>query len=101
MWGALHDLTTNSCIPFDENTTDVPGVRYIEVAGDASQGSHGLLLFDLAAKIGNITNETNDGVVTKSSALRQVEGHQHLQDWPVDHAGEIGWSHDSPLPILK
>jgi triacylglycerol lipase len=98
---ALRDLTTKGGIHFDETTGDVDGVRYIEVAGDASQGSHGLLLFDLAAKIGNITNETNDGVVTKSSALRQVEGHEHLDDWPLDHAGEIGWSHDSPLPIIE
>jgi triacylglycerol lipase len=34
----------------------------------------------------------NDGVVTRSSALR--EGHEHLDDWPVDHAGLIGWSLD-------
>jgi triacylglycerol lipase len=98
---ALHDLTTKGGIHFDETTGDVDGVRYIEVAGDASQGSHGLLLFDLAERIGNIAQEINDGVVTKSSALRQVQGHEHLDDWPVDHAGEIGWSHDSPLPIIE
>ncbi len=97
---ALSDLTTKAGIPFDESTGDVAGVSYIEVAGDASQDGDGLLLFDLAAEIGNITKETtNDGVVTKSSALRQVKGHQHLANWPVDHAGEIGWSKGSPVPI--
>src|SRR6185312_12706833 len=90
--GAFNDLTTTRCIPFDESTEDVEGVRYIEVAGAPSKGGNELILFDLAAKIGNITNEVNDGVVTKSSALRQVPNHEHLEDWPVDHLGEIGWS---------
>lgn len=95
--GALHDLTTNACSQFDSNTKDVGTVRYIEVAGDASKGSHELFLFHLAAVIGRINRESNDGVVTRSSALR--DGHQHLDDWPVDHAGEIGWSFDSPVPV--
>ncbi|HKV92057.1 MAG TPA: hypothetical protein VJW20_05875 [Candidatus Angelobacter sp.] len=90
--GAFSDLTTTKCIPFDESTEDVDGVRYIEVAGDPSKGGDELILFDLAAKIGRITNEVNDGVVTKSSALRLVPDHVHLEDWPVDHLGEIGWS---------
>jgi len=29
-------------------------------------------------------------VVTVNSALRP--NHRHLDIWPVDHAGEIGWS---------
>jgi triacylglycerol lipase len=90
--GAFRDLTTRKCIAFDDSTGDAPGVRYIEVAGDASKASNELGLFDLAAKIGRITNQTNDGVVTRNSALRQVQGHEHLEDWPVDHLGEIGWS---------
>jgi triacylglycerol lipase len=36
--GALHDLTTAFGSNFDQTTPDVPGVRYIEVAGDASRG---------------------------------------------------------------
>jgi triacylglycerol lipase len=96
--GALHDLTTEIGIHFDETTPDVAGIRYIEVAGDASKGGHELFLFQFASVIGKINREVNDGVVTKSSALRA--GHQHLEDWPVDHAGEVGWSFDSPLPIV-
>jgi len=95
--GALQNLTTGWCIPFDETTPDVDGVRYIEVAGDASRGGHVLFLFQLAAEIGSLKGEVNDGVVTKSSALR--DGSEHLDDWPVDHAGEIGWSLASPVPI--
>jgi triacylglycerol lipase len=97
--GALHDLTTDVCTHFDDSTPDVDGVRYIEVAGDASKGGHELFLFQLAAVIGKITGEVNDGVVTKRSALRKGEGHKHLDDWPVDHAGEVGWSLDSPAPV--
>src|SRR5437588_7521937 len=87
--GAIPELTTDFCTKFDNKTADRPAVRYIEVAGDASKGNE-LLLFDLAAAIGQIEGEVNDGVVTRKSALRK--DHQHLEDWPVDHAGEIGWS---------
>jgi triacylglycerol lipase len=96
--GGLDDLTTKACIQFDETTPDADGVTYIEVAGDASQGGQELFLFHLAAAIGRLSDEVNDGVVTRSSALRN--GHKHLDDWPVDHAGEIGWSVATPLPIL-
>lgn len=88
--GAIQDLTTSSCSAFDAATPDVAGIRYINVAGDASKGSNELLLFSYAATVGNITHEINDGVVTRASALRAEN--EHLPDWPVDHAGEIGWS---------
>jgi triacylglycerol lipase len=90
--GAFRDLTTSRCIAFDDSTRDAPGVRYMEVAGDASRAGSELILFDLAAKIGKITNQISDGVVTRNSALRRMQGHEHLEDWPVDHLGEIGWS---------
>lgn len=96
---ALHDLTTAVCSTFDDSTPDASSVRYINVAGDASKGSNELLLFELAAAIGNITGETNDGVVTKKSALRAKN--QHLDDWPVDHAGEIGWSTALVMPFRR
>jgi len=92
---ALRDLRTDVGRHFDDTTPDMPGVRYINVAGDASRGGNELLLFQLAAAIGRLRNEVNDGVVTRTSALR--DGHEHLPDWPVDHAGEIGWSFDSAL----
>jgi len=95
--GALRDLTTAVGRHFDESTRDMPGVRYVEVAGDASRGGPELFLFQLAAVIGQLEGDVNDGVVTKTSALRA--GHEHLADWPVDHAGEVGWSLDTPLPI--
>jgi triacylglycerol lipase len=101
--GGLHDLTTAAAATFNKTTGDVPGPRYVAVAGNAALGAHELLLFRVAAVIGRQTNDVNDGVVTKRSALR--EGYAHLDDWPVDHAGEIGWtlplvSADLPIPLL-
>ena len=86
----LQNLTTDSVRRFNEDTPDVAGIRYIDVAGDASQGGHELLLFQVAERVGHLTNQPNDGVVTRRSALR--EGYEHLADWPVDHAGEVGWT---------
>jgi hypothetical protein len=94
--GALHDLTTASCAHFNETTVESSAIRRIAVAGDASKGGHELILFQLAALIGQLTGEVNDGVVTASSALR--EGYEHLDPWPADHAGAIGWSLHSIFP---
>ena len=94
---ALAYLTTEAAARFDRETPDVPGVRYIEVAGDAVKAGKGLFVFQLAAAIGGIKSEVNDGVVTRASALRDGTGHEHLDDWPVDHAGAIGWSFPSLL----
>ena len=97
---ALHDLTIEASIPRDANTADQNGVRYIEVAGDAQKADSESFLFRMAAEIGKLTpGVVNDGVVTESSALRNKPEHQHLENWPVDHAGEIGWSNASAIPI--
>lgn len=97
---ALLDLTTDVSKLRDANTPDQDGVRYIEVAGDGSKAGSELLLFQMAAEIGKLSpGVINDGVVTESSALRDKPSHQHLENWPVDHAGEIGWSTASFAPI--
>jgi triacylglycerol lipase len=96
---ALKDLTTPVCSAFDDATPDVSSVRYINVAGVVANGGSELLLFQLASAIGSITGEPNDGVVTKKSALRP--NNQHLDDWPVDHAGEIGWSKALLIPFQR
>ena len=72
--GGLHDLTTAFGQHFDATTPDVPGVRYIEVAGDASRGGHELFLFQLAEVVGRIEGDVNDGVVTRKSALIDRRG---------------------------
>lgn len=95
--GAISDLTTNRSIPRDKTTVDQNGVRYIEIAGDASKAGNELLLFRTSAELGQLTHDVNDGMVTKTSALRKRPSQQ--PDWPVDHAGEVGWSLGSPVPI--
>jgi triacylglycerol lipase len=87
---AIKNLTTAFCKDFNKRTPDVRGVRYINVAGDASRAESELPFFKLAARLGGMAGKTNDGVVTRESALR--DNNEHLDDWPVDHLGEIGWS---------
>ena len=93
--GALHCLTTGYAATF--NPPDAPNVKYFEIAGDAALGGHELLFYELAQDVLRVTHQVNDGVVTKDSALRA--GHNHLQDWPVDHPGEIGWTLDTLVPV--
>ena len=96
---AIPDLTTAAASRFDISTPYLSGTRYIHVAGDALQGGHTLLLFKLAQAIGRIPgNVINDGVVTQASALFHEQGHENLADWPVDHAGLIGWSVKALIP---
>jgi triacylglycerol lipase len=95
---ALQDLTTAACAQFNETTVESSAIRRIAIAGDASQGGHELMLFQIAAQIGHLTGEINDGVVTEGSALRQ--GYEHPPLWPADHAAEVGWSVDSVLHPL-
>jgi triacylglycerol lipase len=95
--GALHDLTTGVGRNFDKVAPDMEGVTYVHIAGDASRGGPELFFFQLAAAISTMKGEINDGVVTRSSALRLTGGEPPknvtiLPDWPGDHASEIGWT---------
>lgn len=95
--GAFNDLTTASTA--HNAMPDVTGVRYIDIAGDASLGDPTtLVLFGFAGIIRGLTHEVNDGMVVRSSALHA--GHEHLDDWPTDHIGEVGWYLNSFTPSL-
>jgi triacylglycerol lipase len=96
--GALGDLTTNAAKTFNHNTQDVDGVHYLNIAGNAALGTKSFF-YALGTEIAKLGYGINDGVVPRSSAL--YTGHTHLPDWPVDHAGEIGWSTDILFPILN
>ena len=87
----LHDLTTARVTSFNQTTAFVHGPRYIAIAGNAALGGHELLLFQLASVVGGQTHQITDGVVTRASAL-PAEYEQPFPDWPVDHAGEVGWT---------
>ncbi|HKD80919.1 MAG TPA: hypothetical protein VKH81_14575 [Candidatus Angelobacter sp.] len=96
---AIQDLTSDFCRDFNSKTPDIKTIEYINIAGDASLANNQFVFFELAALIRERTGKINDGMVTKASALR--EGERHLDDWPVDHIGEIGWSLGSPVPIAQ
>ncbi|MCX7097810.1 MAG: hypothetical protein NTV43_07905 [Methylococcales bacterium] len=100
-FGALYEMGTEAGCHFDDTTPDVEGVRYIEVAGDAAKGGNAQMLFKLSAAISKLSHEVNDGVVTRRSALCERPGHQHLDDWPIDHAGQVGWDLDSIRPFMS
>lgn len=85
---ALTDLTTKQATAFNAQRPDVASVRYMNIAGVASDSDQQILL-RLAARIGALAGP-NDGVVLRSSAL--YHKHTHLPDWPIDHFGEIGWA---------
>jgi triacylglycerol lipase len=92
----LHDLTTARVAEFNRKTAKVAGPRYIAIAGNAALGAHELLLFQLASVVGQQTGQVTDGVVTRASAL-PAGYEQPFDDWPVDHAGEVGWT----LPLVS
>jgi triacylglycerol lipase len=94
---ALHDLTTASAKAFDQATPDVPGVRYLHVAGDTSlPDAQCSAAFRAIQELFRVPRP-NDGVVTVDSATRGGTRHADLI-LPADHAGEIGWNLDHPIP---
>lgn len=93
---ALDDLTTERGAKFDDATADRQGITYLEIAGDASHAGHESLLFQVAAMLGHVTGQPNDGVVTRASATRK--GRPLFAVWPFDHGGEIGWTLDVLIP---
>ncbi|HEY6529152.1 MAG TPA: hypothetical protein VIZ65_10695 [Cellvibrionaceae bacterium] len=82
----LANLTQDFCEKFDAETLDVNGIRYFSVAGKISQNSS-VFFRSLGAAISGV----DDGVVPYTSAKKSNNGWTVLDDWPVDHAGQIGW----------
>jgi triacylglycerol lipase len=85
---AFWDLTTGSCQTFNEQATDVPGIRYFSVAGQfnadwLSPEWH------LPFRIVNKHEGPNDGMVSVASA---TWGEQ-TEIWEGDHFSLINWPH--------
>lgn len=95
---ALHDLTTRVATQRDAELHDVSTVRYLYVAGDTRQPhAHQSLAFRGVEIVFGLP-APDDGVVTVHSATRG--GTRELAaTWPTDHAGEIGWNLDRPVPL--
>lgn len=86
--GALKDLKAHPTL----QDLDVGGVDYLNIGADSSQMLLPSALFALGAKIGHITGQANDGVVTLKSAARNNDPLDAI--WPVDHGGAVGWPSD-------
>jgi triacylglycerol lipase len=77
---ALHDLTTASCLRFNEEVPDSPNVRYFSVS--ASRPWHLVPpFFYHSHKIIADAQGANDGLVSVDSAIWG----QHLGTWRADH----------------
>ncbi len=104
--GALEDLTSKRCEALGAQAADDPSVNYHAIAGDALLGNAQSVLVKLAEIIQDATGEANDGLVTRSSALREEKpaagGAKPADDpriWPTDHFGEVGWQLQWPFPL--
>lgn len=83
---AFFDLRTDACRRFNEDVTDVPGVRYFAVAGVCEKpwlGPEWLL----PSRIVNRTEGANDGVVSVASATWG----EHTDVWHGDHLNLVNW----------
>lgn len=75
-----------------ENIQILSHIKFYTIAGNPTlTGGDFSKMFRLAARIGGINQIPNDGVVTVQSATYQSPPWNNLPDWPVDHAGLIGW----------
>lgn len=84
--GGLSDLTPEHAQIFDRETAEAVGVRYFSIAGVI--GRYSSLFF---RALSELMPGSSDGVVPYESAHKTSLGWVALEDWPVDHAGQIGW----------
>jgi triacylglycerol lipase len=82
----VFDLTRASCALFNENTPNVPGVRYFSVAGEIPRPMMGAG-FRLPSRIVERHEGPNDGVVSVSSA----RWGEHCDVWAGDHLNLVNW----------
>ena len=83
---AFDDLTVAHCKEFNEQTPDVPGVRYFSVAGRL-QASGRNVSWKLSAPIVEEAEGASDGVVS----IRSATWGESLDVWEGDHMNLINW----------
>jgi triacylglycerol lipase len=83
---AFYDLTTERCRRFNEEVRDVPGVRYLSVAGHCERSNLGLAL-RLPSRIVQNIEGPNDGIVSVSSAAYG----ERCDMWEADHLNLVNW----------
>lgn len=83
---AFIDLRTDTCLRFNEDVPDAPGVRYYSVAGVCETpwiGAEWLLPHTIVAR----SEGRNDGVVSVASA----RWGEHCDEWEGDHLNLVNW----------
>ena len=85
--GAFHDLTTHGCRRFNENTPDMPGVRYFSVAGKCDTALMKPLYW-LPHHIVTRNEGPNDGLVSLESAKHG----ESFEVWDADHMSLVNWT---------
>ncbi len=86
----LHSLTTTGATQLSQSCSDPAGIHRFSVVG--APPSHlwwPASPFTLLSRSQLFAGQPNDGLVTHLSA--QWPGFTPLPDWPVDHAGLVGW----------
>jgi triacylglycerol lipase len=103
---AFHDLTTDACARFNENTPNVPGVAYASVAGLCEKP---LLNPEWAwpARVVRMAEGPNDGVVSVASAawgsnnMIWTGDHLNLVNWPNRRARRAGVQWDRAADYVR
>ncbi len=99
----LFDLTTSACRQFNDDVTDVAGVRYFSIGGQfdphrvlgVPQGTLGFTHEIVAKAQGN-----NDGLVSVASATMQRGEWQTLDAWSANHYRLVNWGENlAPTPL--
>ena len=90
---ALKDLTTEAIIEFNENTPDMPGVRYYSYAG-VKDYIHRREFFHHTFKYLKDNFGPNDGLVTVEGAKWGT----YLGAIEADHMEEVGWGNFLNIP---
>jgi triacylglycerol lipase len=83
---AFYDLTPEFCRRFNEAVPDVPGVRYLSVAGECDESLLGPI-FRLPSRIVRNIEGPNDGIVSVASAAYG----EHCEIWHADHLNLVNW----------
>lgn len=83
---AFIDLRTDSCLRFNEDVPDVPGVRYFSVAGVCERPWIGPE-WELPFRVVNRREGPNDGVVSVASA----SWGEKTEVWSGDHLNLVNW----------
>jgi triacylglycerol lipase len=83
---AFYDLTTENCSRFNEAVKDVPGIRYLSIAGQCDRSSLGRF-WHLPWRVVFDREGPNDGVVSVNSARYG----ERCDVWDADHLNLVNW----------